>query len=174
MLTSWLTGAWLTRQRLTVYPRMILALYAIVGVLWIALSVDSIDSKGKPLGYDFITFWSASDLALEGRPADAYDHAKLIVSQRKAVPALTDEVIFLWHYPPTFQLLTLPLALVPYLLSFALFVGLTFVLYLAAMRGLVTVPQEYRSGFWWLLLAFPGVFINIFQDRKSTRLNSSH
>src|SRR5262245_11392823 len=119
ILKSWLSGDWVTRERLSVYPRIFLGLYVIIGALWVALSVDLIDAKGKPLGYDFITFWSASDVALEGRPAEAYDHAKLFAAQQKAVPALTNEVVFLWHYPPTFHLLALPLALVPYLWSYA-------------------------------------------------------
>lgn len=166
-MNSLISGDWLTPDRLRVYPRIFVALYVAIAALWVAFSVDLIDQKGKPLGYDFITFWSAADIALDGHPADAFDHEKLFAYQQKAVPALSDEVVFLWHYPPTFQLLSLPLALVPYLWSYGLFVALTLAVFLATLRLTIDLPPAARPDAWWLLLAFPGVFINIFHGQNA-------
>ena len=97
-------GHWLNVARLTVYPRIFLAVFVIAGIAWLSMSDGLLDPKGKPVGYDFITFWAASDLTLAGDPAAAFDLARIYGAERSAVPRLHD--IFAWHYPPTFQLLS--------------------------------------------------------------------
>jgi len=44
------------------------------------LSKDLLDGSGKPLGYDFIALWTASDLAPHGRSIDAYDVDKIFAA----------------------------------------------------------------------------------------------
>lgn len=150
---------WLTEQRIKVYTRILLALYLVLGIAWIALSKDQVDRAGKPIGYDFITFWAASDLALEGRSIDAYDPVKIFHAEKKAVPA--SESIYLWHYPPVFQLYVLPLALMPYLLACAVWLAATLALYLAYFRRVAPGRQAV-----WLLLAFPAVFVNLMHGQN--------
>ena len=108
-------GPLFDRQRMFHYPLIILAVFALGAVLLVATSRDMIDFRGKPLGYDFITFWGASDLTLEGRATDAFDPAEALKAQQKAVQG--SEVDFFWHYPPTFQLVAAPLAAVARLQS---------------------------------------------------------
>ncbi|MBX6741954.1 MAG: DUF2029 domain-containing protein [Acetobacteraceae bacterium] len=150
---------WINSRRISAYPKIFLALYLVIGAAWVGLSTNLVDLKGKPLGYDFITFWAASDLALEGRPADAFNPARIIEAERKAVPA--NNSVFLWHYPPTFYLLVLPLALVPYMTACLIWIGGTLALYLGYMRRVLASPHET-----WLLLAFPGTFVNIFHGQN--------
>ena len=61
---------WLDASRVSNYSKILIAFYVVFGIAWIALSKDLVDLRGKPVGYDFITFWSASELALEGRAVD--------------------------------------------------------------------------------------------------------
>lgn len=150
---------WLTEKRVRVYPKILLALYLILGIAWIAMSRDHVDRSSKPLGYDFITFWAASDLALQGRAVDAYDPKKIFAAEQKAVPA--GQSVYLWHYPPVFQLYVLPLALAPYLLSCALWIALTLALYILCFRRIV--PER---GALWVLLAFPAVFVNVMHGQN--------
>ena len=150
---------WLTEDRIRIYPKILLVLYLVLGIGWVALSKDHVDRSAKPLGYDFITFWAASDLALEGRSIDAYNTLKIFAAEKKAVPA--GKSIYLWHYPPVFQLYILPLALAPYLLSCALWIIGTLALYAAYFRKLL--PERHAL---WLLLAFPAVFVNVMHGQN--------
>jgi hypothetical protein len=150
---------WLTEDRVRIYPRILLALYLVLGIGWVVLSKDHVDRSAKPLGYDFITFWAASDLALEGRATDAYDTLKIFAAEKQAVPA--GRSIYLWHYPPVFQLYILPLALAPYLLSCALWIFGTLALYALYFRKLL--PERHAV---WLLLAFPAVFVNVMHGQN--------
>ncbi|MCW5774379.1 MAG: DUF2029 domain-containing protein, partial [Rhodospirillaceae bacterium] len=71
------------------------------------------------------------------------------------------ESIYLWHYPPVFQLYVLPLALLPYLLACALWLGATLALYVFYFRKLAPGREAL-----WLLLAFPAVFVNLMHGQN--------
>ena len=82
------TGTWLfDEERYRVYSRLALALYVLAGIALWATSQALLDRAGKPLGSDFITFWSAGQLTLEGRAASAFDAKSIFEAQRIAVPA---------------------------------------------------------------------------------------
>lgn len=144
---------WLNGERLRGYPGIFFALYGVFGIVCFFVVKDGIDPLGKPIGYDFITYWSASRMALDGTPADAYLPLRLLVAQQIAVPG--QKTIFAWHYPPTFYLVVLPLSLLPYLWSYVSFVALTFAMFWSVVRKVVPL-----AGAGALILAFPGVFIN--------------
>lgn len=147
-------------DRLKSLPRMFVLAYVVSLIALFALTPSLIDSAGKPLGYDFITFWSAGVLTLGGHPEAAFDFKAIAAAQQLAVPGL--EKLFLWHYPPTFQLATVPLALLPYLVSYVVFVAGSLVLFVVALRPLA----PHRDG-WILLLALPGTFICVMHGQNS-------
>jgi hypothetical protein len=132
----------------------------VAAVMLAATSHGMVDPLGKPLGYDFITFWSASDLTLHGKPEAAFDAAQITAVQRQAVAG--SSVDFYWHYPPTFQLAAAPLSLLPYGLSFLVFVSLGFAAYLLAMRPLLDQPH---AGL--LLAAFPAALLCAYHGQNS-------
>ncbi len=150
---------WLNGARLAAYPRIFLVLYAALATGWFLLSKDLLDGSGKPLGYDFIAFWTASDLALQGRAIDAYDIEKIFAAAQTVAPGV--RYLFAWHYPPVFHLAVLPLALLPYLWSYALWAAATLALYLGVLRRLVPGPYTI-----WLLLAFPAAFLNLMHGQN--------
>jgi hypothetical protein len=112
-----------------------------------------IDREGKPLGADFLAFYAASDLALHGRLAEGYDVAVMAAAEKAVVPANT--TVSPWQYPPTFALLILPLALLPYLPAFALFIGLTLALYLWLIHSILPDRRTLV-----VALAFTATFVN--------------
>lgn len=153
---------WLNAERLRAYPRIFALLFVALGLVWVLTANNGVDLKGKPLGYDFITFWGASHLALEGNPAAAYDPREIYAAERQAVPDSSS--LFLWHYPPTFLLAVLPLALLPYFWAYWSFLGIGGLLYFNAVRLLVPLADAKVL---MLVLAFPGVMINAFHGQNA-------
>lgn len=147
-------------ERMRNYPRIVVGIFLLSAILLVVTSHDGLDLKGRPLGYDFITFWAASELTLDGRPEAAFDMDEAHDAQQKAIPAT--QAAYLWHYPPTFQLLAAPLALLPYAFSFLVFSALGFGAYLYACRPLLDQPNPY-----WLLAAFPATLLCLYQGQNS-------
>ena len=134
---------------------MFLLLYLAVAIIWLAMSHGAVDPRGKPLGADFISFWSASSLALEGKPEATRDTARHYRKEQLAV-GNNDIPYYHWLYPPTFLALVLPLALLPYLWSLFMWLGLTLAAYASVMWRIAP-----RIDALWLALAFPAVLINL-------------
>ena len=151
---------WLNRERLSNYPRIILAFFFVIGLLWVLMSKNMVDLKGKPLGYDFITFWAASHIALAGHPQDAYNIPLLFKAEQIAVPA--SKYIFVWYYLPSFYLVVLPLALLPYIAAFWAFILSTLGAYLLLFRRIVRGNTAM-----WCIAAFSGLWMNFFHGQNA-------
>ena len=147
-------AAWLDADRARVYGRILglAQLAGLVGLL--ALSRHGVDARGEPIGTDFSSFWTASELALRGAPASAWDIAAHQAAQQAQFGPRTGYYAF--FYPPMYLLLCLPLAFAPYLVALALWVGATGALYLAALRRFVGREVGRLP-----LLAFPAVFSTV-------------
>lgn len=152
-------------ERLRVYPRLAVIVYLIAGIVLVASATAMIDVFGKPLGYDFITFWGASHLTLSGDAAGAFELGKILAAEQLAVPA--NDQVFLWHYPPVYQMFVAPLALMPYALSWFVFVGLGLALYVGTTKQLFEPALAQGRDAIFLLLAFPGAFICVFHGQNS-------
>ena len=101
------------------------------------------------------TTWSASHLAVHGDALAIFDAPSMFDIQRLAVPA--NERLFLWHHPPNFLLLVLPLALLPYYPAYFLWMFLTFALLVGTLLRLSPTRPALT---WMLTLAFPATFVN--------------
>ena len=134
---------------------MFLLLYLAVAIVWLAMSHGALDPQGKPLGSDFISFWSASSLALGGEPEAAYDMARHYRVEQNTT-GNSDIPYYAWFYPPTFLALALPLALLPYLWSLFAWLALSLAAY-----AVVIWRISPRIDALWLALAFPAVLINL-------------
>ena len=95
-------------------------------------------AEGVNMGRDFVAFYSAADLTLNGDPAGAYDHKMVHAVQQSTIGAPTK--FFPWFYPPTMLLLVAPLALVHYLVAFALWV-------LLPLIGLAAFIRRHTGSF---------------------------
>src|SRR5690348_10972030 len=80
-----------------------------------------VNAEDSPLGHDFIAVWSASSLARAGHPEAPYDQEALHAAEIRAIGAPVPCVP--WFYLPSFLLLVLPLATMPYLVALAVWLG---------------------------------------------------
>jgi hypothetical protein len=142
----------MTPTRARAYARLLLAMTLLIASLWVAAARGGVDRMGHPLGTDFLSFWVASDLALAGRPEAAYDPARHGAGERALFPAYAAEGYAAFFYPPTYLLLCLPLALLPYVPSLAAWLAVTFLAYWRGLRALLPGP-----GMTLPILAFPAV-----------------
>jgi hypothetical protein len=153
---------WLTEERVRVYSMLIVVICSVGFVSLIVLSLpDLVDPRGKPLGYDFMAFWSAARLALAGHPEAAFDGAAISAVQHAAVPALR-EIWFPWHYPPTFLLAVLPLGLLPYPAALGVFVAGTSALWAVFIRHILPDPRT-----WIVAAAAPAGLINLLDGQNA-------
>jgi hypothetical protein len=147
---------WLTRERVIVYSASLLASQLIlIGVWAVAHWVLNINSV-PPLGVDFRVYWSASFVSLHDSAIEAFDPRQLHAIETKLLADTPSDVGYApWVYPPTFQLLICPLALLPYLPSYALFacVGIA--------CCLVACAPAVKAGAlpWIFVIAFPGIWV---------------
>ncbi len=148
-----------TAHRLSAYPLIFLVVYIMAAVAWMSQTTDLLDPRQKPIGYDFITFWGGSWLALQGNAADVFDAAKMFAAEKVAVPG--SDRVYLWHYPPTFLAIVLPLSLIPYIWSYLLWTTGTFAGYAWIVRKMAPQPQTLL-----LLTAFPATFMNFFHGQN--------
>ena len=154
MLDFFRDAPWLTRRRLSIYPKLFLAVYVVSAAVWLLRSKGLIDPGGHPIGADFIDPWSASWLTLHGAPSAVYNISRLWSVERMAVPIRSRFAGF--HYPPIYLLMILPLALLPYAWSLLVWTVATFAAYLAVMWK---IDRERDS--LWLAIAFPGALVNL-------------
>ena len=145
---------WLTAERATRLARSFLALSVLGALGWVATARNGIDLAGRPLGTDFASFWTASQMTLAGHAAQVYDPALHHAAQVKMFGPRVDDYAF--FYPPLFLTICLPLALLPYLASLGAWLAATGYAYAKVTRGFL---GEGR-GWWVAILAFTGVFMN--------------
>lgn len=145
---------WINAFRVVAYSKIFLLLFIAVAIVWIGAAKRHIDPEGKPLGADFIIFWGASSLGLHGHPADSYNASLLHQAQYDAIPGF--KKVYPFFYPPTFYLLILPLALLPYFVAFWSFVLASLALYVSTFWS---ICKDRRA--LWCLAGFPGLWINL-------------
>jgi hypothetical protein len=132
--------------------------YAVGILIVLAMSPHFIDPTGKPVGADFLCFWAAGGMALEGRAADTYDFDQLLVAEQKSMQWKEGQSAprLPWMYPPTFMLAAETLARMPYGLALATWSLATLAVYLAAIHGILPGRAAILAA-----LGFPAVLSNL-------------
>src|SRR5579863_1242445 len=148
-----LDARWLTDDRAKAFGRVLFAFTLFAVVAWVALSKQGVDIEGKPLGTDFVSFWTASELALRGPVASVYDVAAHWGLQKELFGPSQEYTAF--FYPPVFLLICWPLAMLPYMWSLAAWLLVSGLAYVRVVRGFL----GERLGV-WPILAFPALVLN--------------
>ncbi len=146
----------LTRERVVLYSAALLAYQLILIGTW-AVSHWVLHIRGvPPLGLDFRVYWSASYVSLHSGAIHAFDPRQLFAVEAALLPDIPLERVYApWVYPPTFQLLIYPLALLPYLASYLLFVCIGIAGTVAACA-----PAVRKGALPWIpVVAFPGIWV---------------
>ncbi|MES2720910.1 MAG: glycosyltransferase family 87 protein [Pseudomonadota bacterium] len=150
---------WLTSERVNVYSWIFLVIFTIFLGSFIYESFISTTAKDPRPDRDFITYYAAAELAEEGRVTDAYDLEKMHAAEKAVWPKSEK---YAWFYPPTFYALIKPLAALDYKPAFALFMTITFLLYLLAAQRLVQYHATLLP-----VAAFPAVLVNLIYGQNA-------
>lgn len=144
---------WLDVRRLRLYPLAALICYVILAIGWVVRRTVLHQPEVPPLALDFLPFWSASYLGLNGHALDAYDVIKLTRVEILVEPYMRDlNGIMPWLYPPTMLLFVLPLALLPFWVAYGVFAFGALLLFVRVVRMIAPWPQAI-----WPILGFPGI-----------------
>jgi alpha-1,2-mannosyltransferase len=152
-------ASWITQSRLSIYPKLFLIAYIAIAVLQLAMVRGVMYPNGEPIGSDFVNVWAASASALKGHPAAIYD-IRLHHAAEQAAVGNRKVGLYGWHYPPTFLLIALPLALLPYVVAALVWESATLLAFVSAIRRIIPSRIAPSREALWLLLAFPPVMIN--------------
>lgn len=145
---------WLTAERALAWCRILAAMFVLITIVWLGLSHGGRDMSGKAIGTDFVSFWTASRFATDGHAASAYDITAHAAAQHALIPTKQlDYTAF--FYPPTFLLLCLPLATLPYLWALVAWLAAGFIPLFASLRRLL--PQRWAIV---PIMAYPALFVN--------------
>jgi alpha-1,2-mannosyltransferase len=126
-----------------------------------ALSVCGVGRPdGKPIGIDFVAYWAAARLALQGQWQALYDNTVIEAFERAHV-TLSGPGYLAFYYPPPFLLLCLPLALLPYVAALFVFIGAQAALLWTALRRILPGTEFVLP-----IVAFPGFVINAFSGQN--------
>ena len=155
------SARWLDGVRARAYGRM-LALFMAAGLAfdWVSTAMGHhpwgrlMGPPGKPQATDFLAFWAAGRRALDLGGLAAYDLPGLS-SLEHATAILDPGSLLAFFYPPSFLLLCLPFAALPYMAGFAAFVA-------CQSAALATSLRRILPRGWGTLpvLAFPGLLMN--------------
>lgn len=128
--------------------------FAVMWVQWQNAAIGFSTVSG-----DFVSFWTAGQLALQGRAADAYSEVPHFFAQL-ALHKDPEWGYLAFFYPPYFLLLCAALALLPYFPALCLWLVATCAGYAAALRAMVPKGLRERESAWVLFLGYPAVMVN--------------
>ncbi len=151
-------GHWLNPRRLQVYSWTTAIIFGAITVgIFMRWALGAPNAR-LPFT-DFSVYWVASYLALHGQALSVFDPASFCGNIQALVPA--SPCGYPWLYPPTFYLLILPLALMPYWAAYLAFIGGSVAAYVAMMCRLIRGEVAL-----WCLAAFPGLWINVLSGQN--------
>ncbi|WP_409187949.1 glycosyltransferase family 87 protein [Bradyrhizobium sp. RDM4] len=140
------------RLRLVAQCWIVVAAIAYVIGLFGRMRVGLTDGIRTPFGGDFINYWSGAYLALHGRAAEVYNFVAFHEFESWVVGPQIDFLHY--SYPPVLLLLTVPLALLPYVLANMVWLVSTWYGFYRALKLAAGDKALLLS------LAAPAVFIN--------------
>lgn len=152
---------WLDASRIRLWGQAFAITFALLLGFdaWTHSSAGITDAKGELLGRDFINYWTGALLAADGRSALAYDTGFFTAFQKSyAGPAAEFR---LYSYPPVAMLLSLPLALFPFLSALVLWTAAGILL---CVRMLQTHLSPRMA--WIAVLAAPASFWNVISGQN--------
>ncbi len=140
----------------------VLAALTLVAAAFFAMKMAGwLDPAGaKPLALDFDAFWSAARIAVLQGARPAYDNA-VIEAFERAHTAMMAPGYLAFYYPPSFMLLCLPLALLPYAGALLAFEAVQAALLWPALKRILG-----RGWGWMPVLAYPGFAMNVFSGQN--------
>ncbi|AIO30402.1 DUF2029 domain-containing protein [Burkholderia pseudomultivorans] len=154
---------WLTGARVRLYAGGVLLTELLFVGIYVARVILHHAGAPEPLAQDFSPVWSAARLAAHGHALDAWRFPALFAVQKLAIPTMNPaDGILPWLYPPSMLLFVLPLGWLPYALAAVLWLGATYALFAATVRGIARHALALPCA-----LAFPGAFLTVVGGQTS-------
>jgi alpha-1,2-mannosyltransferase len=152
---------WLTPERMVFYCCAMCVLYVVIIAFWAYASHGFTDPRLTRPAADFSIFWSASYGLIHGSAMQVYDHASFDKLQRILFTNVSHDSVMPWLYPPTFLVLISPLALLPQLVMYFVFVGASIALLSAGTLRLSGLADSFRGSrfAWFVVAAAPCMFV---------------
>jgi len=135
MRRRFLKDGFSTERRLAVYASGVALGYAITLIWQLMYNNFRIGLPAKDC-LDFTWIWLSSKLALSSTIAQVYDYSSFSAA-RVALVGPPNCVLEHFDYPPTLLLFTFPLGFLPYAVAFVAWMGLTLLVYLAAVYAII-------------------------------------
>ena len=145
--------SWSTEKRLNFYLILLLTLMLAVTARFLLDNFISDSASARP-ARDFMAFWATSKLTLSGQAAAAYNIESILSIIRSTVGY---EERLPWLYPPTMQILIVPLALLPYKISYGLFTLSGCAIYIYGCSKIAMANKTIILG----AISFPAVYLCI-------------
>lgn len=131
----------------------ILVLLIFVAGFYLHTNVLPVEAGYPKNSQDFLAFYTASILTLDGQATAVYDPIRFFAQEQQVIPGTKN---ILWFYPPTYLLMTWPLALTDYLTSQMLFFASGVLLFFCACHLWLRTPALLFA-----VAAFIPVFFNL-------------
>jgi alpha-1,2-mannosyltransferase len=117
---------------------------------------------GRPLGGDFVEFYTVGKILNTAAPARIYDLRLAVPMQHATLPTMPDTQMLVFGQAPFIASLFRPFALLPYAWAYVAWLGFSAGLYIAALallfRTLRLNAQDRRTGFLLALSCTPFLF----------------
>jgi hypothetical protein len=129
-------------------------------LLW-AMDLLGLDQPrgALPPAKDFVAFWAAARLALQGQAQALYNNSVIEAFERAHVAMAPGYYAF--YYPPPFLMACLPFGLLPYVWAMLLFLAGQAALLWTALRRILPARWAVLP-----ILAYPGFVLNMFSGQN--------
>jgi len=166
IFTQLRAGDFLDRARIRRIAVIFVALSVVAVMALFATSNGFKDATGRPLGADYISFYTAGKVALKDGAGAAYDQ-ELLYHEHQQLLQEPAPPFWPFLYPPVYIFLAMALASLPYLAGWLGWMGSTLALYVGAMQKIA--PGRYAA---FLALAFPAVLSNFLHGQNAFLLTA--
>ncbi|HLZ66970.1 MAG TPA: glycosyltransferase family 87 protein [Aliidongia sp.] len=154
-------AAWLTRERVIAYARLMIVLQAIALIVLAMLLHGFLGILTEPTSTDFLSFYAAGHMADQGQAAAVYDQAAHRRAEEQAFGS-SGIGYFAFFYPPTFLLACAAFGWMPYLVAFYVWIGSTLGAFLLAVRRIMGPTIAILP-----IAAYPAIFLTIGTGQNS-------
>lgn len=148
-----LIGARLQPAYLVTASVAIIMMSIVMACMMFRTSADEETMFGVPLGADFSGFYVAAQILNQGQPQSLYDRTLHHRLYHELFPFEDEQVSIPYVHPPFVAGMLRPLALLPYRIAFAIWLGISATLYIASICVILWAdPWPIPSQRWLILL----------------------
>jgi alpha-1,2-mannosyltransferase len=141
---------------------MALAMGVILCVVSVALGFEGRPFLGRPLGGDFVEFYTIGKILNHYAPARVYDLALATSLQHAALPSMRETQMLVFGQAPFIAWLFRPFALLPYAWAYVVWLGFSAGTYIAGLALLFRTvrlnAEDRKTGFLLALSSTPFLF----------------